>query len=289
MEPILATDLPFPKKIGKVRDVYEVDQTKLLIVTTDRISAFDEVLPVGIPLKGKILNSLSLYWFDLLQNNNHLITGDVDEVIQDFPILSLFRHILIGRCMLVEREVPLPIEFVVRGYLSGSAWKEYQRTGSILDIKLPKGLQENAPLPEPILTPTTKAESGHDIPITHDEMIETVKHNRYIDKIIEGSINSYKRAASWAFQKGIIIADTKFEWSKLGVLIDEVLTPDSSRFWAVENYRLGQSIESYDKQFVRDYLTKTGEKTLPPEIVTQTYSRYVQAYESITGKQYDIL
>jgi phosphoribosylaminoimidazole-succinocarboxamide synthase len=277
---------------GKVRDVYRVDGERLLFVATDRISAFDYVLASGIPDKGRVLTQLSLFWFDFLKDivPNHLITAKVEE----YPAaLQKYEKELRGRSMLVMRANMFPVECVVRGYLSGSGWKEYQKTGAVCGIKLPAGLRESDKLPEPIFTPSTKAASGHDENISFDEM---VKHVGAADSetLRDLTLRVYKKAADYALTKGIIIADTKFEFGQTGsgiILGDEVLTPDSSRFWPAESYSPGKAQLSYDKQYVRDYLEqirwekKPPAPALPEEVQRNTSEKYVQAYRSLTGRE----
>jgi len=278
-------------KRGKVRDVYDL-KDKLLIISTDRISCFDVVLPTCIPHKGEILTQLSLFWFEFTKDivPNHLITASVD----DFPReLSRHKDILKGRAMLVKKAKPIPVECVVRGYLAGSAWKEYQENCSICGIKLRKGLKKADRLPEPIFTPATKEEVGHDINVAQI-YIEKELGKEIAAKLKDLSLSLYKKAAQYAESKGIIIADTKFEFGKTAdeiILIDEVFTPDSSRFWPKDGYKPGRSQPSFDKQFVRDYLeTLKWGKTppapeLPEEIVNRTSDKYVAALKMITGEE----
>ncbi|MDD5451143.1 MAG: phosphoribosylaminoimidazolesuccinocarboxamide synthase [Desulfovibrionales bacterium] len=278
---------------GKVRDVYDAGE-HLLIVATDRLSAFDVVMPNPIPDKGRILTRISLYWFRELAGivPNHLISGEV----KDFPsACHKYAEILAGRTMLVKKAKPLPVECIVRGYLSGSGWKEYRKTGAVCGITLPKGLTESAKLPEPIFTPSTKAEAGaHDQNISLPE-VENLIGKETAVKIAQLSLRLYKKASSLAEKKGIIIADTKFEFGLTGenvMLIDEVLTPDSSRFWPQDQYQPGQGQPSFDKQFVRDYLLslhwdqKPPAPELPPEIIAKTRSKYIEAFERLTGKKF---
>ncbi len=277
-------------KKGKVRNVFEVDD-RLLIVATDRISAFDWVLPSLIPAKGKVLTQLSRFWFDFvsLVVPNHLVTTDVGA----FPAgLQRYRQALDKRSMLVRRTEVLPIECVVRGYLSGSGWKEYREAGKVCGLKLPKGLRESDRLDEPIFTPSTKAEAGHDLNIPFKEMGRIVGDAR-ARKIKKIGLELYQKAALYALSKGIIIADTKFEFGLDGstlVLIDEIFTPDSSRFWPLAAYEPGRSQPSLDKQFVRDYLNTTGwDKNSPPpelpaDIVAKTSAKYLEIYRLLTGK-----
>jgi phosphoribosylaminoimidazole-succinocarboxamide synthase len=277
-------------KKGKVRNVFEIDD-RLLIVATDRISAFDWVLPSLIPAKGRVLTQLSRFWFDYvsLVVPNHLVTTDVAA----FPAgLQPYRETLDKRSMLVRRTEVLPVECVVRGYLSGSGWNEYKETGKVCGLKLPKGLRESDRLDEPIFTPSTKAESGHDQNIPFKEMGRIVGDAR-ARKIKETSLELYQKASLYALSKGIIIADTKFEFGLDGstlVLIDEIFTPDSSRFWPLAAYAPGRSQPSLDKQFVRDYLNTTGwDKNSPPpelpaDIVAKTSAKYLEIYRLLTGK-----
>ena len=284
-----------PFRRGKVRDLYEVGHD-LLIVVTDRISAFDYVLGSGIPDKGKVLNQLSAFWFDLMADivPNHVITTDPLQVPEPAR-----RHAdkLRGRSMLVRRTRPLPVECVVRGYLSGSGLKEYQKTGAVCGITLPTGLVESDRLPTPIFTPSTKAESGHDINISEAETIGMVGRERFA-QLRDLSLRVYRRGAQHAETCGIMIADTKFEFGAIDgpdgrehlILIDEVLTPDSSRFWPSESYTPGGGQPSYDKQFVRDYLESIGWNKQPPapglpaDVVSKTRAKYVEAYQRLTGR-----
>jgi len=291
--PVLNTDFPGLKLAarGKVRDIYDLGET-LLIVTTDRISAFDVIMNEGIPNKGYVLTQISAYWFREMEGiiKNHIISIDV----ADFPAqCQPYAEILAGRSMLVKKAKPLPAECIVRGYLSGSGWKDYQQTGSICGIKLPEGLKESDRLPEPIFTPSTKAELG-----THDENIsfETMSElcgPEIAQQVRDVTLAIYKKARDIADQKGIIIADTKFEYGIYEgelIIIDECMTPDSSRFWPKESYRPGGPQPSFDKQFLRDYLeTLDWGKTapappLPEEIVTKTGEKYLEAMVKLTGK-----
>jgi phosphoribosylaminoimidazole-succinocarboxamide synthase len=294
---LLRTDFPDLKlkASGKVRDVYDIDETQLLFVATDRISAFDYVLATGIPQKGRILNQISLFWFDFLADvvPNHLITADVDK----YPAqVRKYSDQLRGRSMLVRRADIFPVECIVRGYLSGSGWKEYQSTGKVSGITLPSGLRESEALPEPIFTPSTKATSGHDENISFDQMcqivgVEIASHLRDL------TLRIYTKAAAYARQRGIIIADTKFEFGRTehGVtLADEVLTPDSSRFWPADKYAPGRPQDSYDKQYVRDYLEQIHwnkqppAPALPPEVARRTSEKYLEAYTQLTGRKLDV-
>lgn len=277
-------------KRGKVRDVYEVEE-ELLIVASDRISAFDFILPSLIPSKGKILTQLSRFWFEYtsLICPNHMITTDFDA----FPrVLHPYRDMLDKRSMLVKRTEVIPVECVVRGYLAGSGWKDYKTTGKVSGVKLPDGLQESQQLDEIIFTPATKAEEGHDENISYKAMQKTVG-SALAQKIKKVSVDLYQKASLYALSKGIIIADTKFEFGLLGkdlVLVDEIFTPDSSRFWPVESYAPGKSQSSLDKQFVRDYLESTSwDKQSPPpplpaEIIAKTSEKYREIYRLLTGK-----
>jgi phosphoribosylaminoimidazole-succinocarboxamide synthase len=279
-------------KRGKVRDIYTVNGS-LLIVATDRVSCFDVVLPDSIPDKGKVLTELSHFWFKFLQNiaENHLITPDAEK----FPASCLpYRDALKGRAMLVKKTVPLPVECVVRGYLSGSGWKEYQKTGSVCGIRIQGGLNESSKLSEPIFTPATKEETGHDINISRDRAEQIIGRKR-LNEIEAISIELYGKASDYADSRGIIIADTKFEFGVSDgkvILIDEILTPDSSRFWPKDQYERGRSQPSFDKQFVRDYLESTGWDKVPPaphlpaEIIAKTRDKYLEAYRRLTGREF---
>ena len=299
MPVLLNTNLPMPVFIrGKVRDTYDLGNG-LLIVATDRISAFDVVLPCGIPDKGKVLTQLSAFWFEKTAGimTNHLVEVVDDENILDrfLPPASRFSYpdYLRGRSMLVKKVHRVPIECVVRGYLSGSAWAEYQQSGSICGIRLPKGLKESQELPEPIFTPTTKADTGHDEPMTMAG-VERLVGKTLAEGIREKSLAIYNFARQYALERGIIIADTKMEFGldnyKL-ILIDELLTPDSSRFWEASQYKVGQSQPSYDKQPVRDWLEESGWDKQPPapmlpeEVIEATAKRYREAYERLTGEK----
>ena len=294
---VLQTDFPDLKlhASGKVRDVYQIDDERLLFVATDRISAFDYVLATGIPHKGRVLTQISLFWFDFLSDivPNHLITAEVEQYPQ---ALQKYAEVLRGRSMIVQRAEMFPVECVVRGYISGSAWKEYQASGKVCGIDLPAGLRESEAFPEPIFTPATKAVSGHDENISFARMCEilgteTSSHLRDI------TVRIYKKAAAYARQRGIIIADTKFEFGRTAqgiTLADEVLTPDSSRFWRADKYAPGRSQDSYDKQFVRDYLEEIRWNKQPPapalpdEVARRTSEKYLDAYCQITGRKLDV-
>ena len=270
---------------GKVRDVYRVDNEHLLFVATDRISAFDYVLATGIPHKGRVLTQLSLFWFDFLKpiTQNHLVTARVE----DYPAhLRRYAEQLRGRSMLVVKADMVAIECVVRGYLSGSGWKEYKATGAVCGIKLPAGMKESQKLPQPIFTPATKAASGHDENISFEEMVKRAGPEMS-EKLRDLSLKIYKSAADYAAKRGIIIADTKFEFGNTAagiVLGDEVLTPDSSRFWPANKYEPGRAQDSYDKQYVRDYLEsikwnkQPPAPALPPEVAQRTSDKYLEAY-----------
>ena len=285
---ITQTELPgLSVRRGKVRDIYDLGDT-LLLVSTDRISAYDWVLPTGIPDKGRVLTQIAAFWFDRLQEPNHLITTDVDKMdLPDGADLTALR----GRSTLGRKTDVVPIECVVRGYLSGSGWKEYQRDGTVCGIRLPEGLTESAKLPEPIFTPATKAEEGHDENISFEQMVEIIGRET-AEELRRRSLDIFHRGTEYAEQRGIIIADTKFEFGRVGdevILIDEVLTPDSSRFWPADQYSPGRGQPSFDKQFVRDWLSSTDwDKNSPPpelpeEIVEQTRAKYLEAYEQLTG------
>ncbi len=294
---LLQTDFPELKlhASGKVRDVYLLDQERLLFVATDRISAFDYVLATGIPHKGRVLTQISLFWFEFLRDlvPNHLIAADVRQ----YPAaLQKYADQLQGRSMIVARAEMFPVECVVRGYISGSAWKEYKATGHVCGIELPKGLRESDRLPEPIFTPSTKATTGHDENIPFTEMAGLVgpELSRQLREI---SLAVYSKAAEFARQKGIIIADTKFEFGRTAqgiTLADEVLTPDSSRFWPADKYEPGRAQDSFDKQYVRDYLEAIRWNKQPPapglpaEVASQTSQKYVEAYHLLTGRDLDV-
>ena len=277
-------------KRGKVRDVFDLGD-KLLIVATDRISAFDSVIPTPIPDKGKILNMLSLFWFNYTKNiiDNHIVTADVKKYPKE---LQSYSEMLDKRSVIGRKAKLIEIECVVRGYLSGSAWAEYQQKGSVSGIKLPVGLKESSRLPEPIFTPSTKEASGHDINITESDMRKIVG-DKTADTLKNKTLEVYKAACKHAESKGIIIADTKFEFGEIGgkiILIDEILTPDSSRFWPMGTYKAGGPQKSYDKQFVRDYLLSIKwdknppAPPLPDEVVSRTREKYLEAYTKLSGK-----
>ena len=296
---LLNTDLPLPLFIrGKVRDTYDLGNL-LLIVATDRISAFDSVLPCGIPDKGLVLNQLSIFWFRQTANlvPNHLLEAVDDVHCLDSYLLAEDRFpypsYLAGRSMVVKKAKRIPVECVVRGYLSGSAWVEYQQNGAISGFSLPKGLKQSQELPQPLFTPTTKAETGHDLPLTMDEVKRLVGAT-LAEEIEQKSLVIYNYAREYARARGIIIADTKLEFGLDNdslILIDELLTPDSSRFWDAELYKVGQPQPSYDKQPVRDWLVQSGwnkeppAPMLPPEVIEATTKRYQQAFEKLTDRK----
>lgn len=290
---VMETNLPGLKLLGrgKVRDIYEVGD-RLLIVATDRLSAFDVILPTPIPDKGRVLTQLSLFWFEKLAD---IIPHHVISASEFPPELAPYRDALRGRAMLVRRTQPVPIECVVRGYISGSGWKEYQASGKVCGIALPAGLRESDRLPEPIFTPATKAASGHDENITFDDMAARIGRP-LAERLREVSLRIYRRAADYAVARGIIIADTKLEFGLVGeeiVWIDEALTPDSSRFWPAGQYTPGRAQPSYDKQYVRDYLERIGwskqppAPALPPDVVSATRAKYREAYERLAGRPLD--
>jgi phosphoribosylaminoimidazole-succinocarboxamide synthase len=290
---ILETDLTGVERYGrgKVRDVYSVGD-RLLIVATDRISAFDYILPTGIPDKGKVLTQLSIFWFDFLRDltPTHFLSAHVDEYPEPLPN---FRNQLEGRSMLVKRAKMVEIECVARGYISGSGWKEYKQQGTVCGIRLPAGLKESDKLPEPIFTPSTKAQSGHDENISFETVVSQIGED-LARRLRDLTLNIYSRAAKYAETRGIVIADTKFEFGFVGddlVLGDEVLTPDSSRFWPAESYKPGGAQFSFDKQFVRDYLESIHWNKQPPapplpeEVAARTSEKYRQAYKILTGHE----
>lgn len=290
---LLETRLPGVRLFsrGKVRDVYEVAVDRLLIVATDRISAFDVVMAEGIPEKGRVLTQLSCFWFEFLRDvvPTHFLTANLDEVPRQ---LRPFADQLANRSMLVKKARPFPIECVVRGYLAGSGWKDYQASGSVCGIKLPRGLVESAKLDRPIFTPATKAQEGHDENITWEETVVRIGRAA-AEQLRDLSLEVYERGRDYAGSRGILIADTKFEWGlREGkvVLIDEVLTPDSSRFWPKDGYEPGRPQPSFDKQYVRDYLETTHwnkqppPPSLPPEVVEKTSEKYREAYRRLTGR-----
>jgi phosphoribosylaminoimidazole-succinocarboxamide synthase len=294
-EPLLKIDLPGLKKVrsGKVREIFDLGNT-LLFVATDRISAFDVIMPNGIPRKGEVLTQISHFWFSQTEKlvPNHLACRATDPLPAE---LQKYSALLERRSMIVKKSQPLAIECVVRGYLCGSGLKDYQKTGAVCGIKLPAGLQNSSRLPEPIFTPATKAETGHDENISFEEACK-ITGDDIAEKARDLSLKIYSFAVEYALKRGIIIADTKFEFGlengKL-ILIDEVLTPDSSRFWPADQYQEGRNQPSFDKQFVRDYLeTLTWNKqppgpVLPPDVVARTTEKYLEAYRKLTGKELD--
>ncbi len=294
---LLRTDFPELKlhTSGKVRDVYELDPEHLLFIATDRISAFDYVLATGIPQKGRVLTQISLFWFDFLRDivPTHVVTADVKQ----YPVAAQkYADQLLGRSMMVMRAEMIPVECVVRGYISGSAWKEYKASGRVCGIELPAGLKESSKLPQPIFTPSTKATTGHDENIPFDEMTRIVGVE-LSSQLRDLSLKIYSKAAEYALKKGIIIADTKFEFgitSKGITLADEVLTPDSSRFWPADKYQPGRAQASYDKQYVRDYLEQIHWNKQPPapglpvDVARQTSNKYLEAFHQLTGHELDV-
>jgi len=294
---LLRTDYPELQlhASGKVRDVYCLDSDHLLFVATDRISAFDYVLATGIPHKGRVLTQISLFWFDFLKDivPSHFVTADVNR----YPV-AIRKHAdeLRGRSMMVMRAEMFPVECVARGYLSGSGWKEYKATGSVCGVKLPPGLKESDRLPEPLFTPATKATTGHDINISFEEMCKLVDPE-LSRQLRDVTLRVYNKAADYARQRGIIIADTKFEFGQTAkgiTLADEVLTPDSSRFWPADAYQPGKAQDSYDKQYVRDYLEEIRWNKQPPapalpqEVARRTSEKYLEAYRQLTGRELEI-
>jgi phosphoribosylaminoimidazole-succinocarboxamide synthase len=288
---VLQTSLAgFPVRRGKVRDIYDLGD-RLLLVSTDRLSAFDWVLPSGIPDKGRVLTQISAFWFDHLGEPNHLITTDVERM---GLAAGIDRRKLAGRTTLCRKAAVVPIECVVRGYLAGSGWQEYQRSGTVCGIRLPAGLVESSRLPEPIFTPATKAEAGHDENISFERTAQIVGR-QVAEELRRRSLDVFRRGAEYALGRGILIADTKFEFGQVDgrlLLVDEVLTPDSSRFWPADQYAPGRPQPSFDKQFVRDWLSASGwDKNSPPpalpaDIVAKTRAKYVEAYERLTGKKF---
>ena len=289
---IRETTLPgLPVSKGKVRDIYDLGD-RLLLVSTDRISAFDWILPTGIPDKGRVLTQIAAFWFQLLDEPNHLISTDVEEM--DLPPGTDLEPFA-GRSTLCRKTEVVPIECVVRGYLVGSGWKEYQRSGTVCGIELPAGLTECDQLPELIFTPSTKAVEGHDENISFEQMVEIVGRE-LSDELRRRSLRIFRRGSEYARERGIIVADTKFEFGRIGdelLLIDEVLTPDSSRFWPADQYAPGHGQPSFDKQFVRDWLSTTDwDKNSPPpplpdEVVAKTREKYIEAYQRLTERKFD--
>ncbi len=281
------------KKIssGKVREIYEVDDDKLLLVVSDRISAFDYILPSKVPNKGKILNQISKFWFEYTKDivPNHVISTDLKDFPEEFQT-SEFE----GRSMLVKKLKMIPVECIIRGYITGSGWKSYKENGTVCGIKLPEGLQESQKLPEPIFTPTTKASEGHDENISFEEVCNLIGQD-LAEKLRAKAIEIYKTCAEYALSKGVIIADTKFEFGldENGNLVlgDEVLTPDSSRFWPADDYEVGRSQKSFDKQYLRDWIKSTGYNPetgtpIPEDVIDTTSKKYIEAYEILTGKKF---
>lgn len=282
------------KKIssGKVREIYEVDEDKLLLVVSDRISAFDYILPAMIPNKGKVLNKISEFWFDYVSDviPNHIISTDIKDFPEEFQTPEFE-----GRSMLVKKLKMIPVECIVRGYITGSGWKSYKEDGTVCGIKLPEGLQESEKLPEPIFTPTTKAELGtHDENISFDQVCEMLGKD-LAEKLRAKTIEVYTKCAEYAATRGIIIADTKFEFGldENGELVlgDEVLTPDSSRFWPASDYEIGKSQKSFDKQYMRDWIKSSGydpetKAPIPQDVIDTTSAKYIEAYEILTNKKF---
>ncbi len=274
---------------GKVREIYEIDKESLLMVATDRLSAFDVVFKNGIPLKGFVLNKLSSFWFKKMNFQNHFITENLDSL----SIKDEEKNILKGRSMIIKRTSPLPVESVVRGYLMGSAYKSYQETGKVFGIELPDGLKKGDKLPEPIFTPTTKAKEGHDLPLNKNELINLIGE-KLASEVEKTSLELFNWASDYLINQGIILADTKFEFGILNnnlILIDEVLTPDSSRFWNAEEYSPGKDVQSMDKQYIRNYLLSIGwsgegsPPLLPDEIVNTSSKIYLEIYKKITKEE----
>jgi len=296
LDAVIQTDFPELELYasGKVRDVYSLDNNHLLFVATDRISAFDYVLATGIPQKGRVLTQMSVFWFEFLRDlvPNHMVTTDTNR----YPAaLRKYADQLRGRSMLVNRAEMFPVECVVRGYISGSAWKEYKSSGAVCGIQLPQGLKESDQLPEPIFTPATKATSGHDENIPFEQMAKLIGTD-LSTQLRDVSLAIYKKAADYARQRGVIIADTKFEFGRTAAgitLADEVLTPDSSRFWPADKYQPGKTQESFDKQYVRDYLEEIRWNKQPPapalpaDVARKTSEKYLEAYRQITGRDLD--
>lgn len=297
---VLVTEIrKFPVRRGKVRDIYDLG-THLLIVATDRISAFDCILPTGIPEKGRVLTQLSAFWFDHLkkETRSHLVSAPTaaSDIAAIDPALGRFAEMLAGRSMLVHKAQVLPVECVVRGYLAGSGWKSYGERQEVCGVKLPEGLIESSRLPKPIFTPTTKAESGHDQDLSFEAMADLLG-DETAQQVRDRSIALYVKARDYALGRGIIVCDTKFEWGLVDgelMLVDEALTPDSSRFWPVEQYSPGRPQASFDKQFVRDWLESSGwnkqppAPTLPPDVVARTQALYLEAFRRLTGREIEL-
>lgn len=290
---LLQTTLDFPVRRGKVRDVYDFGD-EVLLVSTDRISAFDWILPSGIPDKGRVLTQIAAFWFDRLGEENHLITVDVEKMSCLDGVDSSVKSELAGRSTLCKKSQVFPVECIVRGCLTGSGWKEYQKSRTICGVQLLDGLQESVRLETPIFTPTTKAEEGHDENVTFDEMCNLIGTDAAIE-LRDRSISLFQRGAEYAAERGIIIADTKFEWGVCDgkiILVDEVLTPDSSRFWPADEYEVGRSQKSFDKQFVRDWLLASDwdrqsvPPQLPEDVIAKTRAKYIEAFERLTGKEF---
>ncbi len=294
--PVMETKLPLKLlNRGKVRDIYEVSSDRLLIITTDRLSAFDVVLPTPIPDKGKVLNQISLFWFEKFKDllPNHIIASDVSKMGFDRSFVSEYGRVLEGRSILVHRAKPMPVECVVRGFIAGSGWNDYKKTGAVCGHVLPQGLKQCQELAEPLFTPSTKATEGHDLNIGFKETVDLVG-KEIAEKLRDFTILIYKEGVKFAKTKGILIADTKFEFGMFNgklILIDEVLTPDSSRFWPKDTYKEGQDQPSLDKQIVRNFLTESGwDKTppgpvLPTTIMEQTSKAYKDVFKRLTGAE----
>lgn len=290
---VIETSLPFPIRRGKVRDVYDLGE-EVLLVSSDRISAFDWILPSGIPDKGRVLTQIAAFWFEQLGEPNHLVTTDVKKMSCLANVDAATQALLSGRTSLCRKTKVVPIECVVRGYLTGSGWKEYQQSQTVCGIPLPAGILESAKLEEPIFTPSTKADEGHDENISFEQMTEIVGAT-IAEELRERSLSLFQRGAEYARERGIIIADTKFEWGLLDgqiILVDEVLTPDSSRFWPADQYVPGRGQPSFDKQFVRDWLLASNwdrqspPPALPEDVIAKTREKYVEAYERLTGQKF---
>ncbi|MFA5795421.1 MAG: phosphoribosylaminoimidazolesuccinocarboxamide synthase [Candidatus Brocadiia bacterium] len=297
---VLTTDIRELERVGqgKVRDIYKIDRDYLLIVTTDRISAFDVIMSDGIPFKGQVLTAISTFWFRLIRDitGSHFVSSDFAEICRltdkkTADILKKYESQLVGRSMLVKSAKVFPVECIVRGYLAGSGWKDYSKTGSVSGVKLPARLKESDRLPQTIFTPSTKATSGHDENISFEQMANIISEPA-AKELRDRSIKVYEAAHKYALTKGIIICDTKFEWGTVNneiILVDEALTPDSSRFWPADSYAPGKGQPSFDKQFLRDYLESINwNKTPPPpklpeEIINKTSAKYAEAYKKITG------
>ena len=288
-------ELPgYEERVGKVRHTYDLRDGNMLMVASDRVSTFDSVHPTAIPDKGKILTEISKFWFeraDAIGIRHHLISTDIGHIIDDYPDLKPYRAMLERRTMLVEKGDIVPIEAIVRGNITGSGWKNYLKDGTVCGIQLPEGLRQCERLEEPLFTPSTKADEGHDINISFREACDRVGTNVMLE-MRDQSMRLFDDARAYAAEKGIIIADTKFEWTRDGKLADEVLTPDSSRFWPADEFEVGRDQNSFDKQIVRNHVESTGWDKLPPapelpqEIVDRTRDRYIEVYERLTGKAF---